>query len=314
MRIGVDLGGTKIEALALDHIGHEVARQRIATPRGDYRAIVAAIAELVEEVEASALELTSDTHGDRRPLPVGVGTPGIISPATGLVKNANTTELNGHPLDRDLSERLQREVRVANDANCFALSETVDGAVTRAAINPEASVVFGVILGTGTGGGIVVRSKLLQGVDRIGGEWGHNPLPWMTPEEFPGPSCWCGQSGCIETFLSGPAIAREHAARFGEELSAQQIAEAAERGNANAQQTTACFIDRLARALASVINLLNPDAIVLGGGLSNMQELYTRVPRSWTHYVFSDTVSTRLLRPRHGDSSGVRGAAWLADQ
>ena len=301
MRIGVDLGGTKIEALALDAAGRELCRQRVATPRGGYVEIVDALVGLVHSVEARVGERGS----------VGVGIPGIASPATGLIKNANTTALIGHPLDRDLEARLGRPVRLANDANCFALSEASDGAASAAALGIARPTVFGVIIGTGTGGAVVVGGQLLVGPDAIAGEWGHNPLPWLAPDEYPGPQCWCGKRGCIETFLSGPALAKAHAERGGGTASASEIAERAAAGDGTAAQTLERYIGQLARGLASIINVLNPDAIVLGGGVSNIARLYTDVPRLWGEHVFSDVVSTRLLRAKHGDSSGVRGAAWL---
>jgi fructokinase len=301
MRIGIDLGGTKIEALALDGQGLERYRQRVATPKGGYLEIVEALVSLVQSVDAHVGERGS----------IGIGIPGIASPATGLIKNANTTVLIGHPLERDLEARLGRPVRLANDANCFALSEASDGAASAAELGVPRPTVFGVIIGTGTGGGVVVGGEPLVGPDAIAGEWGHNPLPWLTPEEYPGPACWCGQRGCIETFLSGPALARAHAERTGEALSGGEVAERAAAGDGAAIQTLDQYVRCLARALASIINLLNPDAIVLGGGVSNIPRLYTDVPRLWGKYVFSDAVSTRLVRAKHGDSSGVRGAAWL---
>jgi fructokinase len=242
---------------------------------------------------------------------IGLGIPGIASPATGLIKNANTTLLIGHALDKDLEARLGRRVRLANDANCFALSEATDGAASAQALGVSRPTVFGVILGTGTGGGVVVGGELLVGPDAIAGEWGHNPLPWLTPEEYPGPKCWCGHSGCIETFLSGPAMAREYRERTGREVDAAGIADLAASGEPDAKRSLDEYVSRLARALASIINVLNPDAIVLGGGVSNIARLYEEVPRLWSKYVFSDVVTTRLVRAKHGDSSGVRGAAWL---
>jgi fructokinase len=294
VRIGIDLGGTKTEALALGAGGRELLRLRRPTPP-DYDGTLATIASLVAEVES-----TLGTRGT-----VGVGMPGTISPATGLVKNANSTWLLGRPLATDLSGVLGREVRLANDANCFALSEASDGAAAGAAC------VFGVIVGTGTGGGIVVGGHVLTGPNAIAGEWGHNPLPWPEEDEQPGPSCWCGKSGCIETFLSGPGLSRDHLAATGEERSADGIAAAAEAGDAGAAATLARYAGRMARALASVVNVLDPDVIVLGGGLSNLSPLYEEVPRLWGRWVFSDRVDTLILPPRWGDSSGVRGAAWL---
>ena len=286
MRIGVDLGGTKIEALALDPKGREVFRKRVLTPRGDYAATLEAVVALVKEVGPGS---------------VGVGIPGALSRVTGLVKNANSTWLIGRPLKQDLERALGREVRLDNDANCFALSEAIDGA------GQGAHVVFGVILGTGVGGGIVVDGKVLVGRNAIAGEWGHNPLPLPAAADLPLPACYCGRSGCIETYLSGPGLEREHEHLTQEKLAAREIAaldgEALDR-----------YIQRLARALAGVINLLDPDVIVLGGGMSNIERLYAEVPRRWLRHVFSDHVATRLVRNVHGDSSGVRGAAWLWDE
>jgi fructokinase len=301
LRIGIDLGGTKTEALALDATGRERCRKRVATPRGSYAEILSALVALIESVEAEC-----GARGS-----IGLGIPGITSPATGLVKNANTTLLIGHALDKDLEQRLGRTVRVANDANCFALSEATDGAASPAVLGVERPTVFGVLLGTGTGGGVVVGGQLLVGPDAIAGEWGHNSLPWPRADEVPGPQCWCGLNGCIESFLCGPALARAHRERTGQDLDATAVAQAAERGEADAIMTLDRYADRLARALASIINVLNPDAIVLGGGVSNIPRLYEQVPQLWERYVFSDVVSTRLLRAKQGDSSGVRGAAWL---
>ena len=295
MRIGVDLGGTKTESIAIDDTGTERARLRVPTPRDSYDAIVACIVELVHDTEARIGETGS----------VGIGIPGTISPATGLVKNANTVALIGHPLDRDLARALGRPVRIANDANCFVLSEASDGA------GAGARVVFGVIVGTGTGGGVVVEGKLLTGPHAIAGEWGHNPLPWPRDDERPGPPCYCGKSGCIETFLSGPSLARDHRLHTGETRDANDIAQRAETGDADALASMIRYEDRMARGLASVINLLDPDVIVMGGGVSNIARLYREVPLRLGQYVFSDTVSTPIVPARHGDSSGVRGAAWL---
>jgi fructokinase len=283
-RIGIDLGGTKIEALALEG-GREVFRKRIAAPRGSYEATVSAVASLVGEMGEGS---------------VGIGIPGALSRVTGLVKNANSTWLIGKPLKSDLEEALQREVRLENDANCFALSEATDGA------GQGAAVVFGVILGTGVGGGIVVRGRLLAGPNAIAGEWGHNPLPAPTALDLPLGPCYCGRKGCIETYLSGPGLSRDHEQATGRRLAAEEIVFLGDAALAR-------YEERLARALASVINLLDPDVIVLGGGMSNAARLYTEVPRLWSRYVFSDHVATRLSRPAHGDSSGVRGAAWLWD-
>ena len=295
MRIGVDVGGTKIEAIALAGTGEILGRERTATPRHDYQATIEAIARLVTDLESSTGERGS----------VGVGIPGTISAATGLVKNANSTWLNRTPLADDLPRRLDRPVRFANDANCFALSEATDGAAA------GVRVVFGVILGTGTGGGVVVDGRVIDGANGIAGEWGHNPLPWPEVDERPGPSCYCGRSGCIETFLSGPAVTRAFHALTGDTLTADQIAARAAAGDAAAAHHLARYVDRCARALASVINILDPDVIVLGGGLSNIDTLYAAVPAQWSRYVFSDVVRTRLVKAEHGDSSGVRGAAWL---
>jgi fructokinase len=293
-RIGIDLGGTKTEIVALDPSGAECFRKRIATPREDYDATLDTIVALVNEAEAVVGRAS-----------VGIGMPGTISPATGLVKNANSTWLNGTPLARDIVQRLHRDVRLANDANCFALSEAIDGAAAGQAI------VFGVIVGTGTGGAIVADGRVLVGANAIGGEWGHNPMPWPEPEEWPGPPCYCGRTGCIETFLSGPGMSRDHTSRTGERLEAAAIAARAISGDPAADATLTRYERRLAKALASIINVVDPHAIVLGGGLSNVERLYERVPPLWTPFVFSDRVVTTLLRARYGDSSGVRGAAWL---
>ncbi|MBX3492063.1 MAG: ROK family protein [Parvibaculum sp.] len=295
MRIGIDLGGTKIEALALDTQGRELARRRIAAPQGSYDATLAAIRDLL-----AALESETGQTGT-----VGIGIPGMISPATGLVKNANSTWLIGHPFGRDLEAALARPVRLANDADCFALSEAADGA------GANAASVFGVILGTGVGGGIVVNGTLLSGPNAIAGEWGHNPLPWMHPDEYPGADCYCGKKGCIETWVSGPAFARLYKDEEGEAQTPEEIVTAAQAGKRPARLALRRYADRLARALAHAINILDPEVIVLGGGMSNIEALYDEVPARWGAYVFSDTVETRLHIHRHGDSSGVRGAAWL---
>jgi fructokinase len=295
LRIGIDLGGTKIEGAALDGSGSVLLRRRIATPRGSYPATLEAIAALVGEIEEAFGETAS----------VGIGMPGAISPITGVVKNANSTWLIGRPLQQDLETRLGRPLRLANDANCFALSEATDGAAA------AMKTVFGVILGTGVGGGIVASGQLLVGANAIAGEWGHNPLPWPAPEELPGPPCYCGRAGCIETYLSGPALAADHHRHTGRQLSAFEIADLAERGDPGCVATLGRYADRLARGLAGVINLIDPDAIVLGGGLSGIAALYRQVPPLWLRYIFSDQVVTHLLPPVHGDSSGVRGAAWL---
>jgi len=295
MRIGIDLGGTKIEAIAIDPAGRELGRRRVPSPARDYDAIVEAIAGLV-----SGLEGELGAHGT-----VGVGIPGVTSPATGLVKNANTTVLIGRPFDRDLAKRLDRPVRLANDANCFVMSEASDGAAA------GARTVFGVILGTGVGGGLVIDHQIIVGANAIAGEWGHNPLPWPQDAERPGARCYCGKDGCIETFLSGPGLAADFAAATGRPVGAPEIVAAAEAGDGPAIAALERYEDRLARALATVINVVDPDAIVLGGGLSNVARLYEMVPRRWGGYAFSDAVVTRLVPARHGDSSGVRGAAWL---
>lgn len=296
--LGVDLGGTKIEAIALDADGGERLRRRVSTPR-DYAGTVGAIRDLVHAFEA---ELGGDAT-------VGVGHPGAIDPGTGLIKNANSTWLLGKPLDRDLSDALGRSVVLANDADCLALSEATDGA------GAGASSVFAVIIGTGVGGGLVIGGKLLHGPNAVAGEWGHNQLPWMTAEERPGPRCYCGLSGCIETFLSGPGMTNDHAGPTGARLHPPEILTASAEGDAEAEATLARYESRLARALATVINLVDPEAIVLGGGVSRIHRLYANVPRLWAGFAFSAGVRkdlrTRLLPAAHGDSSGVRGAAWL---
>jgi fructokinase len=294
VRMGIDMGGTKIEAIAIDADGRERFRTRVPSPRGDYPGTIEAIAALVADVERAL-----------GPATVGIGMPGTISPATGLVKNANSTWLNGQRLADDLVARLQRPVRLANDANCFALSEAADGAAA------GARIVFGVIIGTGTGGGVVVNGQVLVGANAIAGEWGHNPMPWPEADEWPGPACYCGRTGCIETFLSGPGLASDYVRAGGERLDAVSVAHRACGGDDLAAAALARYERRLARALASIINVLDPDVIVLGGGVSNIDRLYTRVPALWGQYVFSDRVDTRLARAVHGDSSGVRGAAWL---
>jgi fructokinase len=291
-RIGVDLGGTKIEIAVLAPDGSEQTRHRIDTPRG-YQASLEAIARMVRDAEAQ-LGITAT---------VGIGIPGVISPVTGLVKNANSTVLNRLPFGQDISALLGREIRVENDANCFALSEAVDGA------GAGQGVVFGVILGTGCGGGIVIDGKIVQGRNHVTGEWGHNPLPWPRPNEVPGPHCWCGRWGCLEAWIAGPALARDCDGPDAHDASAIPARAAA--GNAAARAALDRHADRLARGLAQVINLLDPDVIVLGGGLSNMDHLYTALPALVRRHVFSDFVDTPILHNRHGDSSGVRGAAWL---
>ena len=295
MRIGIDLGGTKIEGIALAADGRELQRRRIAAPRGNYGDSVRALTGLVESLE----------HDTQARGTVGVGIPGAVSPATGLIKNANSTWLNGKPLAEDLARALGRPVRLANDANCFALSEATDGA------GAGANVVFGVIIGTGTGGGIVVNGRVVVGANAIAGEWGHNPLPGLGDDERLVPACYCGRTGCIESFLSGPALSRDYAAAAGERVSAIEVAARAAQGEAHAEAAMSRYEARFARAIASVINVLDPDVIVLGGGLSNIDRLYANVPARWSPFVFSDRVDTRLVRATHGDASGVRGAAWL---
>ena len=296
--LGIDLGGTKIEAMLLSAEGRQLWRRRITTPGGDYEATLQAIAALVMQARVEG----------GGPCSVGLGTPGSPTPE-GLMKNANSQCLNGRPLQADLQRLLGQPVRLANDANCLALSEATDGA------GAGAAVVFAVILGTGTGAGIAAHGRVLTGPNGLAGEWGHNPLPWGQAGDDPLFGCWCGQRGCIETLLSGPGLAREHRHFGGDELTAAQIAAAAAQGDGACQATLQRYATRLARALAGVINLLDPDVIVLGGGLSQMPMLYEQVPRLWGRWVFSgghrDTVRTRLAPSRHGDASGVRGAAWL---
>jgi fructokinase len=295
LRLGVDLGGTKIEGIVLDVDGVERCRERVPTPQGDYVATLDAVVALVSSLESGVSQSCS----------VGIAMPGSVSRATGLVKNSNSVCLNGQALHRELEGRLDRPLRFANDADCFALSEATDGA------GRDAALVFGVIVGTGTGGGIVINRQLLSGPNGITGEWGHNPLPWPQPEELPGPACYCGQHGCIETWLSGPGLARDHQQWYGGSQDARTIIQLAELGDANAALTMQRYANRMARALASVINIIDPDVIVLGGGLSNSKRLYNAVMSQWDKYVFSDRVDTRLVHARHGDASGVRGAAWL---
>ncbi|HEX7977120.1 MAG TPA: ROK family protein [Gemmatimonadaceae bacterium] len=293
MRIGIDLGGTKIEGLAL--IGSEERfRHRVSTPR-DYEGSLTAIEEMVALIES--------TVGERGT--VGIGIPGMVSPRTGVVKNANSTWLIGKSLERALERKLARQVRLMNDANCFTLSEATDGA------GAEFDSVFGVILGTGVGGGFTLGRRVHVGANLIGGEWGHNPLPWPELSELPGPQCYCGRRGCIETWLSGPGMERDHRTQTGEERSTHEIVRAAESGDANAQATIARYHDRLGRGLASVVNVLDPDVIVLGGGMSNLPGLEAAAAAAMRPHVFSDTVETEVRRNMHGDSSGVRGAAWL---
>jgi fructokinase len=295
-RIGLDLGGTKIEAVAIDRHGTELARQRTPTPAGDYQGIVAAVAHLVAVVAAEAGE-TEEV--------VGIGTPGTISPVSGLMKNSNSTALNGQPLDQDLSAALGRPIIMRNDADCFAVSEATDGAAQ------GFRTVFGAIIGTGVGGGWVVNGWPVAGPNAIAGEWGHNPLPWPRPDELPGSECYCGRSGCIETWLSGRGLADDHARHGGQSTTSEDIVRESRLGDPLAAASMERYLDRLARGLATVINLFDPEVVVLGGGMSNNDELYQGVEARWGRYVFSDHVATRLVRNRHGDSSGVRGAAYL---
>jgi fructokinase len=295
MRLGIDLGGTKIEIIALDDDGAELLRRRAPTPKGNYAETLQAIAALVCDTETELGQLGS----------LGIGTPGALSRATGRLKNSNSVVLNGQPILHDLESLLLRPVKIGNDANCFALSEATDGAAA------GASVVFGVILGTGVGAGIVVNGHILTGPNSIAGEWGHNPLPWPEAYELPGPECYCGKHGCIETFLSGPGMMQLHQRETGESLNTEEIVARAEQGDAACERSLQAWESRLARSLAHVINILDPDVIVLGGGMSNIERLYTNVPTLWGRWVFSDQVDTKLVKHRFGDSSGVRGAAWL---
>ena len=299
VRIGIDLGGSKIEGAAFARdgtpAGHEIGRQRIPTPRNDYAATIAAIAGLVDRLEAGNVGVAS----------VGIGMPGSIAPKTGHVQNANSTWLNGKPFGRDLEAKLGRPVRLANDANCFAISEATDGA------GAGAASVFGVILGTGCGGGIVLGGQLIDGPRGIGGEWGHNPLPWAAGDEIPGPRCWCGRRGCMETWVSGTGLAADHLRVTGVALEAAEIARRAEAGDAAADKTLARHLSRLARGLAHVVNLIDPEVIVLGGGLSNLAGLYAALPGLMAPHIFADAPDVIVRPPRWGDASGVRGAAWL---
>jgi len=297
MRLGIDLGGTKIEIIALADDGRTLLRERVATPQGDYMATLMAVAGLVEATENALGQRGS----------VGLGIPGAESLASGLIKNANSTCLIGRPLRRDLQAVLQREVRLANDANCFALSEAIDGA------GRDAGIVFGAILGTGVGGGIVIDRRVLTGANAIAGEWGHNPLPLPAGDDLPLPACYCGRPGCVEAYLSGPALTADHRRHTGQDVDAAAIDAAAAAGDAASEATLCRYEERLGRALAGVINLLDPEVIVLGGGLSNMARLYRNLPECCGRHVFSDVFRTRFLPPVHGDSSGVRGAAWLWD-
>jgi fructokinase len=305
VRIGIDLGGTKIEGLALDQKGAEIARLRILTPKHDYEATLKAILEVVNYLERRAKSLLND---QQQPT-VGVGIPGTVVAATGLVKNANSTWLNGQPLERDLTALLGRPVRCANDANCLAVSEATDGAAA------GAGLVFAVILGTGCGGGVAMNARVHVGPNGVGGEWGHNPLPWATEDELPGPHCYCGQLGCIETWISGTGVAKDHATLnppSGHVLSATEIAVAAENGDAAAEASLVRLESRIGRALASAVNLLDPDVIVIGGGLSKLDRIYKNVPPLIAEHLFGGgALATPVLKAMHGDASGVRGAAWL---
>jgi fructokinase len=295
MRIGIDLGGTKIEALAIDPAGTELGRYRIDTPRNDYRATIDAIVGLVHRLEEETGKVGT----------VGAGIPGSISRKTGLVKNANSTWLNGRPLDKDLCSALGREVRIANDANCLAVSEATDGAAA------GKHLVFGVILGTGCGGGLAINGRVHCGLNGVGGEWGHNSLPWQSPEEYPGPSCYCGKRGCMEMWVSGTGVALDYELTTGKKKTAREIMEDFRAGEINATATVERFEDRLARGLANVINVLDPDVLVLGGGLSQVEHLYKELPKRLPEYVFGGESDTQILQAKYGDSSGVRGAAWL---
>jgi fructokinase len=297
--IGIDLGGTKVEVIALDGHGHALLRRRVPTPRGDYERTLEVIAALVRAVETEVRPARAT---------VGIGTPGTYSRATGRMRNCNSTWLNGRPLIQDLERQLERPVAVANDANCFALSEATDGAAE------GADVVFAVILGTGVGAGLVVGGRVLVGPNGIAGEWGHNPLPWPTDDERPGEACYCGKSGCIETFLSGPGFAKDHASASGEDVGSEGVVRRAAEGDPRAIAACERYEQRLARALAHVVNIVDPDVVVLGGGMSNLPALQEGVARRWSEWIFSDRVDTRLVRALHGDSSGVRGAAWLGAQ
>ena len=295
IKIVIDLGGTKIEGIALSESGDELCRQRVDTPQGDYQGILAVIKSLIAQMEDELGAVAS----------IGICTPGALSPTTGFMRNSNSVCMNGKAVLDDLQTLLQRDICIANDANCFALSEAVDG------VAKDAAVVFGVIIGTGTGAGIVVNKQVLTGVNSIAGEWGHNPLPWPQDIELPGPDCYCGKKGCIETWLSGPGIMRDHELHNNVFIDAKSLDDKARFGDEEAEETLQRYENRLARSLAHVINILDPDTIVLGGGMGNIKRLYKNVPKLWGSYVFSDVVNTKLLAPKHGDSSGVRGAAWL---
>ncbi len=295
MKIGIDLGGTKIEIIALNDSGEELYRKRVATPKDSYQAILNTISELVF--------VTETTFNDKGS--VGICTPGAISPNTGLLRNSNTSSLNQKPFKQDLENQLSREIAIANDANCFALSESVDGA------GKGSSIIFGVIVGTGTGAGIVIDRKVLTGANAIAGEWGHNPLPWPKTSELPGMDCYCGKKGCIETWLSGSGFSKNHHLTSKQLLDPTQIVLQAEKGCTTCEQSLIEYEDRMARGLSHIINILDPDVIILGGGMSNILRLYENIPKVWHKYIFSDHINTKLRPPVHGDSSGVRGAAWL---
>lgn len=295
LRLGIDLGGTKIAAIVLDEAGEVLAKKRIPSPQNSYRRTIQTIAELISAMVSKVGEKPK----------IGIGMPGSISPGTGLVQNANSTWLNAKPFKQDIEEALQRPVRLANDANCFALSEAVDGA------GAGALSVFGVILGTGCGGGLVINGKLLDGPHGISGEWGHNPLPWPSPDEVPGPQCWCGRNGCLETWVSGPGMSDDHKRSTGQTYTAEEIATRAAEGHAEERQTLDRHASRLARGLAMVVNIIDPERIVLGGGLSQMAHLYNEIPALMQPHLFCDAGDVRILPPHHGPESGVRGAAWL---
>ncbi|MDH5218091.1 MAG: ROK family protein [Gammaproteobacteria bacterium] len=295
LRIGVDLGGTKTEIIAINNAGDIVHSKRVKSPQNDYRETLDNIVSLIRECERQTGHIAT----------IGIGTPGTISTRTQTLKNSNSTWLNGKPLHRDLEEILDREIRIANDANCFTLSEAIDGAAA------NDNTVFGVIIGTGTGGGIVIDKKLLNGPNGITGEWGHNPLPWKTPAETPGPECYCGKSGCIETFLSGPGMTADFKRKTKNTLAPPEILELARDGNTFAIEILDRYYERMAKSLAHIINILDPDTIVLGGGMSNIEGIYEEIPKRWGNYVFSDSCETKLLKAKYGDASGVRGAAKL---
>lgn len=293
MKLGIDLGGTKIESIVIDDSGTIIRRNRIPTPRGCYEEILGGIQDLIIHMDPDKIAT------------IGIGTPGSLSPHTSVLRGSNTTELNGQDLLGDLQKLLDRPIRIANDANCFTLSEAIDGA------GHSYQSVFGVIMGTGTGGGLVINKQLIAGHNLIAGEWGHNPLPWLTPSEYPGRQCYCGKKGCIETFLSGPGLTATYQALTGKALGPEQILEQDRQGESSAQQALHLYYDQMARALATIINTFDPPAIVLGGGLSNIQQLYKEVPHRLAQYCFTGEVTTQILQAQHGDSSGVRGAAWL---